>query len=186
MTSSVKVSARELKAALRGLVKVVRKGGPYPAVISLEDGKLVVESGGAAVEIAATGTWGEPVLLQAGSVKFLADLPTAEEFVYIKVEAGMFHAGGDSLPCHPANEPDRPIGEPSSRPPFGKLVAMAIQRMDGTRRKTALKPDARKAVMLLRDLASAGLKGEDPRNLPFPIIEVEEFLDWCDRTASAR
>lgn len=108
----VDVARDELRSGLRSLRRVVPRKRPPEALVSFEEGELVIRIGGASIRAAAQGRW-DGVARTSGLAlaNFDRSLPDLDP-VPVRIVADRFKIGPVGLPCHWQSEAPEAVRVP--------------------------------------------------------------------------
>lgn len=99
MPHDLLVEATELWPVLKTVAKFAKTREHDEAIVTYDDGFLVIELPGTVVEIAAQGAWGAPVRVPLKELASLSKGSKMKGQVRVFVADGRFHLGGWSVFC---------------------------------------------------------------------------------------
>lgn len=99
VTCSVTVSRKELQSALRTFTRVGRRVKQADAVVSMDDGNLVIALPGITASVPATGRWAGSVRIPGEVAVLLARTLPFQDPLHIRAGSKRLFIGNRSFPC---------------------------------------------------------------------------------------
>jgi hypothetical protein len=175
MTYSVNVSRAELRGAMKLLSGMIPKKEPAAAVISFDDGDLLIELPGGAMAVAAVGDWPGTVRVKSEVIlRLWRTLPEGDP-LQISVRGGRFYVGdGFSVGCELSSADGYSIGLPLD-PPLWAVLGLKFAHTDDAIEAAGLRPrlhqaEERAAKLIARAVDSLAPLGVGPS-------DVEAFVE---------